>query len=226
MPALHNEPMPSRVALPPGPDIGQLSPMLLSANRRPFDSADWLFELKLDGYRLLAQAADGRCSLRTRRGADATRWFPELVQGLSALPTGRHVLDGEVCVLDDIGRSDFNQLHERARRRAWYPGCPAVVFCAFDLLVESGRTTYSLPLEERKARLQQLLACKPASTLFVSAVPEQGKRLFEMAVALKLEGLVAKRSGSVYRPGERSTDWVKVKRPGAVSPQRFRRDDF
>jgi bifunctional non-homologous end joining protein LigD len=66
--------------------------------------------------------------LATRKGADCTRWFPEIVQGLAQLPGGPHILDGEVCVLDELGRSDFNRLQDRARRRCFYPECDAVTF--------------------------------------------------------------------------------------------------
>ena len=72
--------------------------------------------------------------LATKRGADATRWFPAVVQGLAQLKGGPHVMDGEVCVLDELGRSDYKRLQDRARRRCFYPDCDPVVFCAFDLL--------------------------------------------------------------------------------------------
>lgn len=204
--------------------IDTLAPMLLCPRRYPFDSEDWVFELKMDGWRLLAQVAGGKVVLRSRRGMDVTSWFPEVTKGLCTLESGPHVLDGEVCVLDDIGRSDFNKLHARALQRGRRDGSDPVVFCAFDLLVQNGESVCAAPLEERKARLENLLAGKPQSTLYVSGVPVEGRWLYEQAVALKLEGVVGKRLGSPYRPGERSTDWVKVKRPGAVTAQRFKRD--
>ena len=122
-------------------------------------------------------------------------------------------------MLDDLGRSDFMRLQDRARRRCYYPECDPVVFCAFDLLAVDGRSIIGLPLEARKARLAALLS--PA--LYVGHfTADEGRVMFEQAVhQLQLEGLVAKRLGSLYRPGERSPDWVKVKRKGAVSPQRF-----
>ena len=79
-------------------------------------------------------------------------------------------------------------------------------------------------MESRKRQLQELLTPAPPSTLFVGHVDEdQGRQLFDQAVQLKLEGLVAKRLGSIYKPGERSSDWTKVKRKGAVPPERFKR---
>ena len=202
--------------------------MLLQEGKRvpPFAQPGWIYELKFDGYRLVAGVQEGSVKLATRKGADATRWFPEVVQGLAQIPGGPHILDGEVCVLDELGRSDFNRLQDRARRRCFYPECDAVTFCAFDLLARDGRSLISLPVEQRKLQLQQLLTPMPPSVLYVGHFDaEHGRVVYEQAVhQLKLEGLVAKRLGSLYRPGERSPDWVKVKRPGAVLPERFKRE--
>jgi bifunctional non-homologous end joining protein LigD len=200
--------------------------MLLHEGRKPhpFNQPGWLYELKFDGYRLVAGVDQGRVVLNTRNGADATKWFPEIVEGLSALAGGPHILDGEVCVLDDIGRSNFDRLQDRARRRRWYEGCDPVVFCAFDLLARDGRSLIALPLEARKKLLRELLGPKSAGAMYVGDFPaEQGAILYSQANALKLEGLVAKRAGSIYVPGVRSPDWIKCKVPGAVPPQRFAR---
>jgi bifunctional non-homologous end joining protein LigD len=200
-------------------------PMLLHTRKRtaPFDRPGWVFELKFDGYRLMAGVDQGQVQLATRGGTDATRWFPEIVQGLAQLPGGPHIIDGEVCVLDERGVSQFELLQQRASRRCYYPNCDPVVFCAFDLLAVDGRSIIGERLELRKARLATLLSRKTQSVLYVGHFPaEHGRVLFEQAVhQLKLEGLVAKRLGSKYQPGERTEDWIKVKRPGAVQPGRF-----
>ena len=203
------------------------APMLLHERRHLplFDQPGWIYELKFDGYRLIAGVRDGEVRLATKRGADATRWFPEVVQGLAQLKGGPHVMDGEVCVLDELGRSDYKRLQDRARRRCFYPDCDPVVFCAFDLLALDGRSIIGLPVESRKAKLAELLSPAPPSVLYVGYFDaEHGRVMFEQAVhQLDIEGLVAKRLGSAYRPGQRSTDWVKVKRKDAVAAQRFRR---
>lgn len=94
----------------------------------------------------------------------------------------------------------------------------------FDLLVEGGAPVMELPLTERKERLSRLFTPAPKTTLLVvTAIPHSGQELFDAAVKLELEGLVAKRADSIYRPGERTADWKKIKRPGAVPPERFRR---
>jgi bifunctional non-homologous end joining protein LigD len=199
--------------------------MLLHEGRRPppFDQPGWFFELKFDGYRLLAGVNRGAVTLGTRGGNDATTWFPELVRGLATIRGGVHVIDGEVCVLDDLGRSDFDRLRVRASRRRWYEGADRVVFCAFDLLKCDGEDLTQRPIEDRKERLARLLTPVPPSVLFVGHFnADDGRRLFQQARALRLEGLVAKRLGSSYRPGERSEYWIKCKIPGSVPPERFR----
>jgi bifunctional non-homologous end joining protein LigD len=196
--------------------------MLATAGGKPFTSADWLYEIKYDGYRCMAGVAHGSVELRTKSGLECTAWFPELARALARAPGGPHVIDGEVCVLDDLGRSDFDRLRARASRKRWYEGCDAVTLCAFDLLFEAGTNIMSLPLVERKARLAKLLSNIP-SVLVVGDLPAQAE-LFEQAVQpLLLEGFVAKRRTSSYQPGVRSPDWLKIKRKGAVPPERFGR---
>lgn len=193
--------------------------MLLCERKTVPRGTDWHFEIKFDGYRLLATTA--ATPLKSRNGANATTWFPELVDALATLPAG-YILDGEVCVLDDIGRSDFERLHARARRKSWYRGADPVAYCVFDLLVGKEKDLRAQPIERRKAALQQLLASPPPGMLYVTAV-DDGAWLYGHALTLGLEGIVGKRAGSTYQDGTRSPDWVKIKHPGAVPPKRFRR---
>jgi len=187
--------------------------------------ADWTAEIKFDGYRLFAIIDGGKVLLRTRgrngNPADASRWYPEL-GSLSVLPSGT-VLDGEVAVLDDLGRSDFEALHARSRRRKLSAGDPPVAYCAFDLLMLDGKDLRAWTLKRRKDALRRLLSPPPANVLFVQDMPGQVQALYGAALQLQLEGVVAKRLNSKYSSGLRSDDWVKVKRPGAVPPERFRR---
>lgn len=203
-----------------------LPPMLLE--ERPFDLSEdgWAYEIKFDGYRLMGQFGKTACELRTRNGALASAWFPEISKALNPtrFPGGPYVVDGEVCVLDELGRSDFDKLHERARRRGWYAGAAHVVYCVFDLLVDAGKDITSLPFEKRKKRLKKLLTPAPQNVLYVAHFEADGQTIFDSAVLqLKLEGLIAKRLGSTYQPGVRSPDWVKVKRKGAIPAERFTR---
>jgi len=93
--------------------VDEYKPMLLEERPFDLDQSGWIYEIRFDGYRLLAEFG-GTVQLRSRNGANATKWFPEVVESLAEIKGGLYVVDGEVCVLDDMGRSDFNLLHERA----------------------------------------------------------------------------------------------------------------
>jgi bifunctional non-homologous end joining protein LigD len=117
------------------PPLADLTPMLLAEANQARADDEVICELKWDDYRLLAEVRGAHVALQTRGGADATGWYPELARDLVGLSSTRVVLDGEVVVLDALGRSDFERLHARSRRRGWYTGADAVVFVAFDVLV-------------------------------------------------------------------------------------------
>ena len=205
-------------------ELSKYPPMLLVERPLDFRSPGWLWEIKFDGYRTTAQLGQGKCELRSRKGADATKWFPELSKSLAAVEGGPFIVDGEVCVLDEVGRSDFEALQDRARRRKWYEGARPVTYCVFDLLAVDGRDLTGLPLIERKEVLAEILSPSPRFVLLVGHFEEHAEALFKSAVhQLKLEGLVAKRADSLYKPGIRSSDWVKVKRRGAIPAERFKR---
>lgn len=202
-----------------------VSPMLL--DERPFalGTPGWLYEIKFDGYRLLANFGHGVCRLRTRNGADATAWFPEITRSLAMVKSTGCIVDGEVCVLDQMGRSVFDRLHDRAKRRRWVEGGDVVTYCIFDLLFYNGNSLLDAPLSERKARLKRLSKGFGDHLLFVSHFDAaDAQTVFDSAVIpLALEGLVAKRVESPYTPGVRSPDWIKIKRKGAIPPERFKR---
>jgi bifunctional non-homologous end joining protein LigD len=163
----------------------------------------------------MARAGGGQpVELRTKSGVDCTAWFPEIADVLPVLPGGPHVIDGEACVLDEIGRSDFERLQARARRRRWYAGADQVTFCAFDLLYEDGRSVMNRPLHERKVKLQQVLAPLKGLVLVVGDFPAAAELFDQVVLGARLEGFVAKRLASTYTPGVVSPEWRKVKRPG------------
>lgn len=187
--------------------------MLATPGGKPFTDPDWLYEIKFDGYRCMAGIEGPLVQLRTKNLADCSTWYPELVRALQHVGGGPHLVDGEAVVLDNIGRSDFEALHARARRRRWYIGAPPVVLAAFDLLVHDGVDIMALPLVERKARLAQLLGGLDG-ILVVSELPAEAELFGQAVLPLKLEGFVAKRRDSPYLPGIVSRDWLKIKRPG------------
>lgn len=212
-----------------GLPIDQLAPMLLDERKvAPDDQADYIAEIKYDGYRVLAEFGQGVCTLKTKNGADCTRWFPEIAEPLANLACGRTVVDGEMCILDELGRTDFNALHDRARRRRFRDGDLPVTYCVFDLLVQDGYSVMERPLVERKAELATILDPPPPNVLYARHIDSGTDAapvswLFAHALGLKLEGVVAKLAQSPYEPGVRTTAWFKLKRPGAVPPERFHR---
>lgn len=125
----------------------------------------------------MAGTGGGRCVLRSRNGVDATQWFPEVSSGLAWLRGGPHILDGEVCVLDEISPADVDKLHARAMRRKLVAAADPVVFCDFDALVIKDRSTMGKPWTQRKVALARLLAGRPSSALYVGAIEGDGEAL-------------------------------------------------
>ncbi len=168
----------------------------------------FVHEIKFDGYRIQAATADGRVVLRTRSGQDWTTKFEgaPFLDALRRLP-GRLLLDGELVVEADTGRSDFTALQDDiAKGRK-----DRMVYVAFDLLHRNGEDLRPRPLLERKAALEALLAPRQGPALrYGEHLDESGERLLEHACRLGLEGIVSKRRNAPYRSG-RSKDWVKSK---------------
>lgn len=194
--------------------LAKLEPMLCQVADKAFSSPDWVFELKYDGYRLLAEAGAGQARLRYRSGQDPTERFPEVAAALRALPVPGLVLDGELVAFDGEGRPDFQRLAQRSQllraseiQRA--TGLSPVTYVVFDLLAADGYDLRALPLLVRKRLLAQI--CPRLGPLrYGDHVPAQGQAFFDQVVKLGLEGVVAKRGDSPYRP-TRSRDWQKLK---------------
>ncbi|MBC7897076.1 MAG: DNA ligase D [Cytophagaceae bacterium] len=166
----------------------------------------WLFETKFDGYRCLAAVAGERVKMYTRNGNDWTRRFDQLVAPLAQLTKGSALIDGEVCVLDDKGRTDFTRLKQGLAAEA------PLVFFAFDLLSLDGVDLRKRPLLERKERLATLLGSLPDDGAIRSSSHdlENGQRVLDALCAKGFEGVIAKRADAPYRGG-RSRAWLKVK---------------
>ena len=179
-------------------------PMLPTLTRDMFQRSDWLYEPKLDGYRVLAFVDHKRVHLRSRGGQAYEDRYPELVSALSALPVDRAVFDGEVVAIGPDGRMSFQRLQNRAAD----PGS-VLRYYAFDLLYLDGYDLRPVRLSDRKALLHAVLA--PLAGLEEVAVFDDGLSLFRAAQTQGLEGVVAKRRDSVYEPGKRVRSWLKVK---------------
>ena len=186
----------------PGPDRESWQPMLATAATTPPAGEGWLFEPKWDGYRALVVVRGGEASVTGRGGSDLGARVPELTRALPlVVRTPDAVVDGELCSLDDAGRSSFESLQR---------GDGAVVLVAFDLLELDGVSLAELPLAERRRRLEEVVD-PSAGPVVISPAFDDGVALLQAARERGLEGIVAKRADSVYRPGRRSPDWVKVK---------------
>ena len=186
-----------------------VEPMLATPGTAVPDGADWLVEVKWDGYRTQALVRGGRTELRSRNGADAGDWFPRLRGDADWIDAAEAAVDGEVVALDEAGRPDFGRLQERLGDASG-----GVVLVAFDLLHLDGFSLLDVPLEARKALLASRLRPDPRVQISAHAVGG-GPAFFDAAVAHGLEGVVAKRRRSRYAPGRRSGDWIKRKgRPG------------
>ncbi|HSN90349.1 MAG TPA: DNA ligase D [Anaeromyxobacteraceae bacterium] len=189
-------------------------PMLAEAREAAFTRDGWLFELKYDGYRMLARREGARALLRYRSGQEATLLWPEVARALETLPVADLFLDGELVVLDAQGRPSFQALQARAGLsrpeeigRAALES-PATLF-AFDLLALGSRDLRSLPLRARKELLAQVVP-RLGPIRYADHVEARGEDLLREVAARGLEGIVAKRADAPYRPG-RSPAWLKIR---------------
>ncbi|WP_426447423.1 DNA ligase [Paenibacillus sp. S-38] len=193
--------------------------MRAEAACEPFDDADFLFEPKWDGGRLLLHKQDGRCEIYTRSGRTVTEKLPELREALATLPVRSVILDGEGIVLRS-GRPVFDDWAYRLRishtaKIRTARQTHLVLFAAFDLLY-TDRHHLDEPLTQRKARLGELLVSRGGILMPTVTVEAQGRRLYERTAAQQLEGIVAKRKDSIYVPGRRSPDWIGIQHPRLI----------
>jgi bifunctional non-homologous end joining protein LigD len=202
-----------KVSLPQPAPPPTYEPMMAVLTGQPFDDDQWLFEVKWDGHRCLANLGTStRLTSRTTR--DMTAQFPELIDMHRQLAARNAVVDGEIVALDRDGRPSFERMQDRFHRGpeelARNKGRVPVQFIAFDLLWLDGQPLLDLPLVERRARLDEVLV-ETRDIRLSQVVEGVGTEFFEQVKALKLEGMVAKRAASPYRPGARSPDWRKIK---------------
>ena len=199
-----------------------IEPMKATQADKAFDDPDWLFEVKLDGYRVEAIVNDGSVRLWTRNKQDAARYFPDLA---AAKPTwinaGQAIVDGEVVALDEEGNPAFSLLQDRAGMGRFGPrgagdektdtGYVApVVYYVFDLIYLDGQLLVDVPLEQRKHLLRTVLRDHP-KVRYGTHVESDGKAFYEVMEQRGLEGMIAKLRTSRYEPGRRSKAWLKVK---------------
>jgi len=204
---------PARESMPEG-----VVPMLARAGELPVPEKGWAYEIKWDGVRALAYCRPGELRLESRNLIEITDKYPELGELPRALGSRSAILDGEIVAFDADGRPSFSALQQRmqisgsaqARRRM---KATPVTYVIFDLLWLEGHSLMEQPYSDRREQLAGLELT--GSSL---QVPEylvgHGRELLQAATEQGLEGVVAKRLASRYQPGRRTSDWVKVKRPG------------
>ena len=188
-----------------------VSPMLLHKVEEPFDSDDWVSELKLDGIRFLYSTLNG-VSFYTRHENEVTERFPELIT--NQIPKGT-ILDGELIITDENGKPDFEALMGRfqvskLRRIPIMSKSNPVTFCAFDVVYFKGKKVSHLPLMERKALLAEILPEDLARITKTLSIDSSGRALFDLVKQQDLEGIVLKKKDSRYEVGKRSKNWLKV----------------
>jgi len=195
-------------------DPRKVKVMLAEARDDAFTSDDWMFELKLDGYRLLAAKRGLDVLLLTRNGLDYTDVFPEIARAVKALPHDACIIDGEVVVMDAQGKPSFARLQRRGRlKNSIEIGQAAVelpaTFFAFDLIAFEDYDLRGVPLIERRKLLPEVVP-KLGALRALDSIPREGALMFREVTKLGLEGIIAKKSNSVYAPG-RSPHWLKIK---------------
>lgn len=194
----------------------QVAPQLATLARQVPLQGDWLHEIKLDGYRLLARLDRGEVRLTTRNGKDWTRRFPEIAKALASLPVTSALLDGEVVALGQDGISHFGQLQEALSRGR----TATLVYMLFDMPYLEDYDLAKVALRERKHALEALLNTadlRQDVIRYSDHLEHQGAAFHERACQMGLEGIICKQADSHYRQ-QRNRDWLKVK---CVSHEEF-----
>ncbi|MDQ0640045.1 DNA ligase D-like protein (predicted ligase)/DNA ligase D-like protein (predicted 3'-phosphoesterase)/DNA ligase D-like protein (predicted polymerase) [Pedobacter sp. W3I1] len=178
-----------------------VDPMLCTLVKAPVENEEYLYEIKWDGYRIISKVENGKIRMNSRSGLDYTKKYPLIAEALENL--GHELMiDGEIVVLNEEGKPDFDALQLYNGKRS------PIRYCVFDLLFLDGNNLMELPLFQRKELLETLV--KNDETFLFSESFEDGKELYENALQDNLEGIVAKKKHSPYVPGDRSYNWLKV----------------
>jgi bifunctional non-homologous end joining protein LigD len=183
-----------------------IKPMLAHTVEKPFDKKDWIFETKYDGYRTIAVINPDHVNLFSRNQLSFNKNFKAIADELQKI-NHAVVLDGEIVVEDEAGRSDFQLLQNYIKT-----GKGKLKYYVFDILNLDGNDTTSLALVQRKELVEILLSKFSLSNVFYSQhIQEKGVSFYELAIKKNLEGIMAKEANSLYRAGKRSTEWLKIR---------------
>ncbi len=172
---------------------------------QPFDDKDWLFEIKWDGYRAISEIRKDKILLYSRNGLNFQLTYPIVVNQLNKIKEDV-VLDGEIVVLGDDGKPDFQFLQHYSENQN-----RPIQYCVFDLLELNGKNTKALPLLDRKELLEKIIPPDDPVLKYSDHILEKGKSFFQVSKEKNLEGIMAKKINSKYFPGKRTSEWLKIK---------------
>jgi bifunctional non-homologous end joining protein LigD len=178
--------------------------MLAKDTNEAFDDEDWIFEIKWDGYRAIAEVSPTSIALYSRNGNSFLNSYPIVVEALKKIK-GSAVLDGEIVVLNEEGFPDFQKIQDYENH-----GHMRLCYYVFDLLSLDNKSLTSLPLIKRKEMLKKLIK-KNEVIRYSDHVVGSGKDFFDVSIHKNLEGIMAKKADSEYYPGKRTNEWLKIK---------------
>lgn len=184
---------------------GFIEPMLAKETDESFDDKNWLFEIKWDGYRAISEIRNDKILLYSRNGLNFQPAYPIVVNRLNTIKENV-VLDGEIVVLNDEGKPDFQFLQHYSENQN-----RPIQYCIFDLLELNGKDTKVLPLMDRKELLKKIVPPGDPVLRYSDHILENGKAFFKVSKEKNLEGIMAKKMDSKYYPGKRNPDWLKIK---------------
>ncbi len=190
-----------------------IEPMLASLATQPFSSANWIYEPKFDGIRAIAYIFKGQVKMLSRNGIDITDKFPQIVDQLEKLTTNM-IIDGEIVAINDKGVPSFELLQARSmfKSKGKTASGPLIRYYVFDILQADTESLLNEPLSARLPLLKKHVSKKCNKNVFVvEPYTGDGKKAFQTAIKEGMEGVVAKSLDSVYTPGKRTANWLKVK---------------
>jgi bifunctional non-homologous end joining protein LigD len=180
-------------------------PMAAVAVKQLPEGEEWFYEVKFDGYRALVIKDGAWVEIQSRNHKNLTAMYPTVTSAASRLGANQAVIDGEIVALDERGRPAFQALQHRSSHLEHQ-----IVFYAFDVLHVEGCDITGEPIEKRRALLPKLVGTNPVIRISAE-LPGSASKVIDAVRSLGLEGVIAKRRGSVYQPDERSSDWLKLK---------------
>lgn len=179
--------------------------MLAKETNQPFSNKNWIFEIKWDGYRAIAEVNKNNINLYSRNGNSFNLSYPRVVTELKKLNINA-ILDGELVIIDKNGKSNFQLLQQYNSAEDL-----KIQFQVFDVLSINGENTCDITLIDRKKLLEKLLDKKNDIIKYSDYIKEKGLEFFDLARQNGLEGIIAKKADSLYYPGTRTSEWLKIK---------------